>query len=452
MPANARDTSSILLTHWDPGFYEPNADPICVAELALSALLYERVVIRAVDVIMNPFIARRLHTNEGFSTFRELIDHDCVTILTTRPDDYSCENIQEAARRSPIRARAMDQFLNRSHGAEPWLPEEWQWDLCDALDAVVAKSSDHPSLCFAHRPPEENVFAARFAEILRDRQKYDLAQMPQFADIEDRIAEEFILFCTEPGYFRRFLGNDPKASKREGFFRREAYQCAGKFPNPTGIMNLAQSVYMGLECEREDVEGRFGRKLWEPPFRFSSAQQKAGAVEQGQRIQIAPRRRSIPLALQPGLGRALALTRESDEFRRLQEHFRAWNACSPSDGTDQMLGAVIEKFKESAARVMVAYGPVERSVMILVKLLYFAARCSGYSFFVSLSKTINPDPIVDDLASNHLARLAGEMAHIVRSGVFARKVDHQIRRALTVRSGAIQFSVPEVDSEHDNRR
>ena len=49
--------------------------------------------------------------------------------------------------------------------------------------------SDHPSLRFAHRPPEENIFAAKLAEILGDRQKYDLTGMPQFADIDPRIAD-----------------------------------------------------------------------------------------------------------------------------------------------------------------------------------------------------------------------------------------------------------------------
>jgi hypothetical protein len=445
------DMSSILLTHWDVAFYAPNADPNPIAELALCALLYDRVVIRSIDVCMNRFIAHRLHTNEAdFGLFRELIDHGCITILTTRPDDYADERIMETARNAPIRARAMDQFLNRSNAGEPWRPEKWQWDLCDKLDELVAHRSDHSSLRGALRPPEENVFAARFAEILRDRRRYDLGRMDQFSDIDDRIAEEFIRFCTEPLYFKRFLAGDPDASPRDAFFRHEAYQCARQFPNPHGITNLAQSVYMGLECQREEVQGRFGRKLWEPPFRFDSEEQKLGAIEQGRHIELAPRRRSIPLALKPGLGRALALTRQSTEFGQLQERFRAWETASPLEGVDHQLAALCEKFGESAAREMAPCGPLESWVSASVKMLYLVGRCLGFSFFVSPSESINPDPVVDDLASNHLARIAGEATHIVRSGAFGQGVAQQVRKALTVRSTPVQFA-PQAEAEGKKR-
>jgi hypothetical protein len=144
--------------------------------------------------------------------------------------------------------------------------------------------------------------------------------------------------------------------------------------------------------------------------------------------------------MQPGLGKALALTRESTQFRQIQENFRAHDAAVALESADSQLTAIAEMFGESAGKVMVPYGHAERWAMISVKVLYLAARFLGYSFFVSPTDVINPDPVVDDLASNHAARLAGEMVHIVRSGAFSRAVGEQVRRALTVRSSAIQLS------------
>ena len=441
-------TSSILLTHWDPAFYEPNADPMCIAELALNCLLYDRVLVRAIDLVMNTFVARRLHANKAhFELLRELIDHGCVTLLTTSPEDYRDEQLRETARRSPIRARALDQLRYRSNAGEPWQPEEWQWDFCDALDSAVGNSSNHSAIQLAQPFPQENDFAVKLAEILRDREKYDLAGMDQFADIDDHIADEFIRFCTEPDSFKRFLAGDPKASPRDAFFRHEAYQCARHFPNPDGITNLAQSVYMGLECQREDTEGRFGRKLWEPPLRFPSQVQKVDALEEARHIQLATRRRSIPLALRPGLGKALALTRKSTEFRRLQEGFGAWDALSALDGMDEHLSSVAEKFGEAAGKSMIPYGRAERCARISVKTLYVGARFLGHSFLLSSTDGVNLDPVVDEFASNHLAKLAEKMVHIVRSGSFSRGVGEQVRRALTVRSASIRFSPSEAEQK-----
>lgn len=434
------DGSSILLTHWDPGFYEPNADPFCIADLALNALLYDRVVVRAVDLVMNRFVAKRLHTNPAdFELFRELIDHGCVTILTTGPEDYSDWELQQIATRRPIRARALDQFRYRSHAGEPWRPEEWQWDFCDMLDRALGNDFKHPSVMQARRPPKENDFAAQLAEILRDRVRYGLAGMDQFSDIDDRIAEEFIRFCTEPDYFKRFLADDPNASPRNAFFRHEAYQCARHFPNPHGMMNLAQSVYMGLECEREGTDGRFGRKLWEPPFRFNSTAEQEGALERGRCIELVPKRRSIPLALRPGLGKALALTRESKQFRQLQEDFRTWDMSSALEFADAHLTAVAETFADSAGKAMIAPGPAEQWARISVVALCVSARCFGYSFHLPPVGAVDLDPVAWWLFSNQAARLAGDMVHIVRSGAFSRGVGEQVRRALTVRSGTIQF-------------
>jgi hypothetical protein len=170
-----RPTSSIFLTHWDPGFYWPNVVPAPIQELALYVLMYDRVVVRAWELILNPTIAECLHKNQqDFDLLAELLSNGCVTLLTTNPKKYP-SNIKSDPYIQPITARVEDQSKNRSFGGKKWAPEPWQRDLCRRFDEVVRLNMD--CLIFARGYPKENLFARTLGNILANSNSYELSKI-----------------------------------------------------------------------------------------------------------------------------------------------------------------------------------------------------------------------------------------------------------------------------------
>jgi hypothetical protein len=425
--------NAVLLTDWDPHCYSPAAYPVCIVDLALSALLHQDVFIRAIDLLVNQSIATRLWTNKSdLSLFEELLDADCLKLISTDPANYKDPRLQDLAVKSPITARAKDQ-LERSFAGVPWEPEEWVWDLCRHLDGIV-KGHIRPAV----KPPDKNEFAATLARILMERNEMKLAATDQFGDIDDAVATRFIEFCTKPGSWRAVLTDVTHASKREEFFRTEAYQCAHVlFPENVGIINLVQAVYMGLESQREGAAGRFGRKLWEPPFRFLSVEEEAEARERALHIHPVTVRKKIPIMLRTGLGKTLARTRKSDEFRTFQQGFGVIAEADLSrDPFSVSFAGVASRFAEEAAKLMVPYGTVERYTAIGTHLVcavgWAAARTMGFS--LGIHTGLDLDPVVEPVVSKCLARVTSEMAHVIRSALFANSLSASVVHAVDLRS------------------
>lgn len=428
--------SSVLLTHWDPGFYRPNQVPRSIAELAAYALTYDEVVIRSIDVILNSGIGKHLWADAADqSLFVELVSSGCVKIQTLHPEGYPAD-IRANPETQPFTARVEDQSKHRTFAGDPWKPEDWQWDLCRILDGAISRES----LRFPAAYPKTNDFATFLAHILENRNSYELWAMPQFKDIDDRIADAFIRFCKVPEAWKKALvdgGITP--TTRNEFFRSEAYLCTRLFPNQKGIMNLSQSVYMSLECRRDGREGRYGGGLWEPPYRLAR-RDIAEAGECAKRLQVVPASaRRVILPLGPGIGKAIAATRMTAEFRAFQKVLKhvADAPLSEREFTTALEGVGAAFASASAATMLAKRTRLEQWIADFLPLVYATGQHCGWQ--LAMRPGSPSDPILDWAVGTVFAKLAEQAARIVRSGLFIRSAREAVINAITIRCSDIDL-------------
>jgi hypothetical protein len=417
--------SSILLTHWDPDIYVAQHAAPWVQELVLYSLLFDHVVVRDLDVVLNSSISRHLATSEtDFQIFVELVRNGCIEIVTLRPESY--KNIQANPAVAPFTARAERQSRYRSHRGEKWKPEAWQENLCLRLDALLNK------IPFRHQAPfpGENDFAPRLAKVLSGS---PVRSVPWFRDITDEARNKFIELCADDSLWESYLRNErgKKSIVGEGlgFYRGAAYQCAREFrESERALCNLIQSVYVWGECSREDIEGRYGgRLLWEIPHSYGSPAEDETAAESYVNIQIMPRRtqRKLMIPAVPGIGEILKATRGHPAFRNFQETWAGIGRPElPARNVWIAYEQLVEAFAENAARKLVPSGshPTWAVIASVISL-------AGHHFGLS----------IEQVAASELgiALLGPELSRFVRSVPFAHRAKSELLQAVEIRSNKV---------------
>lgn len=439
---------SIVVTHWNAGVFRPAALPQLLPELAVYSLLYDEVLIREEDLITNRHILRMLSVPDNFEPFRDLLVSGLVKILRLPIEEYPTGR-QFNPVRLPISARAEEHELRRSYKGKPWRPTKWEWKLFAELDDIVAK---HPPASRFHEPFEsENVFAAQMAEILENRDSYQLKKHPVFGYLDETTADHFIRFCREPEEWQRFLhdrgvhnffgGPDPE------FYRSSVYQCSRFLPTPRAIRRLAESVYAATYCGRESSDGRYGgSELVELPYRFPSDEDFRQTLEDAVRIEVIPTGASATIRLGPGIAAVLERTRESTEFLAIRRTLDALGSNPESTLlTEQRfaeawrdLSAV---YAENSAILLQSESRMEHRVSTFGVYAYILTRVLGVLVLPKSHLPLNVEVAADAAAIATIEKLGPKMMHAVRGLLGVPAIRGQLESAVSIRCSTVPLSL-----------
>jgi hypothetical protein len=192
----------IILTHWNAGVFRSGSLGQLLPELAIYSLLYDEVLIREEDLITNRAITRLLLDEDNFAVFSELLISGLVKLLRLPIESYPPGRRFDPIR-LPISARVEEHQVRRTYKGKPWTPTSSEWRLFERLDEIVRK---YPSASRYHSPfPLGNQFAAQLGEILEHREAYRLPSHPVFRYLDEKTADQFLMFCCDPDAWQRFL-------------------------------------------------------------------------------------------------------------------------------------------------------------------------------------------------------------------------------------------------------
>jgi hypothetical protein len=253
--------SPILMTHWDPDLYPARALPL-IQELVIHILAYGAVLLKDVDLFLNPKIRAYLSDEKNFVPFSSLMDTGRIKVLI--PD--SSVKLDEDHRKYPISATAIERDKKRPLKSKPWTLTPEIRTYCAKLDGTFSHTGR--SRRRRQPPPEKNEFADKLKEILRGKDRPWLTRRP-FRAIDPCMAEQFAKFCEDPDNAIDFLRGKVTPNATAGFYRSLAYQCADRFEQRQGraMKNLVQSVYTYCELNREDAAGTYyGNRITEVPL------------------------------------------------------------------------------------------------------------------------------------------------------------------------------------------
>lgn len=322
----------IILTHWNAGVFRPASLPQLLPELVIYSLLYDEVLIREEDLLTNRAVTGLLSDENNFAVFSELLISGLVKLLRLPLEIYPPKRQFDPVR-LPISARVEEHQLRRTYKGKPWKPTSRQWQLFRRLDEIVTR---FPSASRYHAPfARGNPFAAQLAEILENRKSYQLKSHPVFGYLDEKTADQFSTFCHDPEAWRRFLydqgATNPILGPDAGFYRSAAYQCSDFLRTPRAIRRLVESVYAATYCERESADGRYGgSELVEFPYRYRSETERAAAIEEALRVEVAPTEAAAAIAPQPGIAEVLVRTRASPEFDSVRQTIEALGTSAES--------------------------------------------------------------------------------------------------------------------------
>ncbi len=415
--------SSILLTYWDPDIYVPQVATPFLQELFLYSLLFGEVVIRDVDLFLNPFIGRQLASSESdFRLLVELIQNNCVQILTLPPALY--RGVESDPTIEPFSARSERHQKSCSFKGEQWRPEEWQKVLCLKLDAAVNGTRLRSMAPF----PSRNDFAPRLAWAL------DLdptSKFPWFTDITGEAKHTFKRLCVDDQAWESFLRADNRESivgEGQGFYRTAAYQCAKKCgESQRALRNLIQSVYAWCECDREGTEGRYGGRLpWEIPYSYLSRAEERDHTDKYMNLQLVPKRYEREFPIAPGIGEVLATTRMSPAFKYFQQTWAGIGRPQVTESTFwNAYHQLIEVFAENAARKF-----VPSSSHVTWQVIGITLILGGHVLGLSV--------LPSSVTGEGVALLGPELSKFVRSIAFVEKAKRELRDAVEIRSNRIK--------------
>lgn len=365
----------IILTHWNAGVFRSPSLPLLLPELVIYSLLYDEVLIREEDLLTNRAVTDLLSDENNFAVFSELLIAGLVKLLLLPLDIYPPGRKFDPVR-LPISARAEEHQLRRSYKGKPWKPTTREEQLFRRLDEIVTK---FPSASRYHAPfARGNPFAAQLAEILENRKSYQLASHPVFGYLDEKTADQFATFCRDPDAWRRFLRDhgvtNPIVGPDAGFYRSAAYQCSVFLPTPRAIRRLAESVYAATYCERESADGRYGGSdLVELPYRYQSETERAAAIEEAFRVEVAPTEAAAAIVLQPGIAEVLVSTRTSPEFASVRRTIDALGRSPESPLLSE------ERFRDAWRSLCAVYA--EKSAIYIGPSKSMGQRAVHYAVF-----------------------------------------------------------------------
>lgn len=276
------NTSSVILIHWEPeGYarYPSGREREIISEVVAATLTHNEVFAKDTDLILNRRIIDALSEPVTFSTFAEFVKAGLVRVLM-RPLTIDIANSGLSDEQNPILRRARN---IRTLGAQRFEPNDRDLAFYSRLDKLLCETPGSWRLVEPY-PESTNPFALWLARVLEQSDR--LRMIPDFAGIDDRMANEFIGYCREPGAWFKYYSDVAPELIRPGdedgkFFRSQAYRSLVHFGHGdcSGMKNLLQSVFNACYCYWEGSVGTYESGfLLEPPRLFEGAREHVTAV------------------------------------------------------------------------------------------------------------------------------------------------------------------------------
>jgi hypothetical protein len=441
-----RHRQQIVLTHWNAGVFRSSTLPQLLPELAIYSLLYDEVLIREEDLLTNRAVLRLLREPSNFSIFSELLGSGLVKLLRMPLALYPNGRRFDPVR-LPISARVEEHQLRRTYKGRPWQPTRWEWQLFERLDPIVAR----PSASRFHHPfGQENPFAAQLAELLENRESYELEDHPVFGYLDATTARQFISFCREPEEWQRFLHRHgvkkPILGPDGGFYRSAAYQCSQFLPTARAIRRLVESVYAATYCDRESSDGRYGgSELVELPYRYPSAAERLAAAEEALRIEVVPTAATATIKLQPGLAAVLMQTRQSAEFEAVRRSIQSLgeNRDSPLLTETRFREAwqgLCAVHAENSARTLEPATRWDHRIVRFAVFAYLAARVRGLLLLPALS-SLDLAVAEDAAIVAAMEKRGPTMLRALRASVKTPALQRLLQESVAVRCSTVPLTI-----------
>lgn len=427
----------LILTHWEPAAYLASQDTYILQELIISALVYGEVLIKDSDLVLNDHVITHLSHEHNYEIFAELLRLGLVKILTL-PIEYFPQNMSADPSIEPISARAEEISLRKTLGEMIWTPDNKARRLYKNIDNLLLQS---PNAIRTVKPmAEDNPFAKWLGKFLKEREHYQLERIPQFKGIDGTIAEVLIRCCDEQGYWIKFLRDHGKTTEKTGeggkFYRSGAYQVLSLFPDNPGVQstkNLIQSVFNSWYCENEEAHGRWGGKLIEAPYSYSSEDEANEAVIQAIKTEIVYSKRKIKFLENPDIGMIILKTKERMQNEGLIETL-------PSSEIQERLfhqkwEIISEIFAENIAQSITKLSSVEKRVWELAPVVF-----TGASQLLGFGISTGSLAIVSELITDFIIGILGpNLSKAVRAAVTTQRISHEVSRALETRFSKVQL-------------
>ena len=256
-----RATKPLFTAHWDADLYPPDSRPI-VEELVLHILLHGEVLIKDVDLLLNPTIRGALSERGVRTRFKSLLETGRVKVLlppreTTRFDVDPTEH--------PLTAVAEERHNKRPHKFRMWRFTEPYRRYCAELDPILRETR---AVRFRAAYPKTNDFAATLYRILDDQ---SWRRREEFRGIE-KMVDRFAEYCLDPSLAVQDLRDESVEPFATEFYRSIAYQCVclkrfgSSWRRQRSMRSLLQSVYAYCEMTREQaISTYYGESLAELP-------------------------------------------------------------------------------------------------------------------------------------------------------------------------------------------
>src|SRR5882724_3697943 len=370
----------LLLTHWDPDLYPKRAVPL-LQELVVHILMHGNVLIKEVDLFLNPRIRSALSKRKNRDAFQSLIDTGYLRILI--PDRATVLGLLDPEEQ-PLLATAREREASkRPLKSEPWRLTEDIERFCKRMDLILgltarqARNSWARPICRPRvTPPSgENQFAAKLHDVLTQTDRNWQTRVP-FKGITPEMADKFARYSQNyEEALRDIVGAGQKPNATNGFYRSLAYQCADLFAEKTGanqdlakkkaqpMKNLVQSVYAYCELQREKAAGSYsGQRLAEmPPDRKTS--------EKVVRVEVVPLPHKIPICIDGNIGNVIsAVLEECEASLRV-----FWRLAGTDPAPEKLFRQAWDHVAEAFARH--APVPARRSSGTISAVAEFALRC-----------------------------------------------------------------------------
>jgi hypothetical protein len=185
------------------------------------------------------------------------------------------------------------------------------------------------------------------------------------------------------------------------------------------MQRLVESVYAATYCDRECSDGRYGgSELIELPYHYASDQERAEAAETIVRIELVPTGATAAIPIASGIAAAIARTRESIAFHRLQQTLdllgsSASDTFLPNEtGFREAWYAICAEYSQHSAPILVGQSVHDRRIPRYGVFAYILARVLG--FIVLPHGPLDTDiPVLGDAAL--IAAIEHKGPHLLRA-------------------------------------
>jgi len=251
----------VLAAHWDADLYPRDSRPI-TQELVLHILRHGNVLIKDVDLLLNPAIRTELSEKGIRTQFRSLLETGRIKVLLP---PLKSTKFDLDPTRYPLTAMARERHNKRPHKFRIWQFREPYQRFCAILDPIIANTN---AIKFRADYPLGNDFAATLYRVLTEQ---SWRARREFKGI-DRMVDRYAEYCLNPEDALKDLRDQNVTPLATEFYRTIAYQCVrlrrfrSTREQERNMRRLLQSVYAYCETSRESaVSTYYAERLTELP-------------------------------------------------------------------------------------------------------------------------------------------------------------------------------------------